>query len=177
MIVTDGFEEVEAIATAAILRRAGVYVDIYSIHGTSATGRYNIEINNLGKFNELALNTYSCLIIPGGPQYKDLMGNVFFLNVIKYFDSRNRYICAICAAPTILGKLGLLKGKKYTCFKSMNEDFGGTYVEDYVVQDGKIITAISAAASIDFAFKIVENLKGKEFAEEVKNSIYYYSKK
>ena len=67
----------------------------------------------------------------------------------------------------------MLKNKKYTCFTSMNEAFGGEYVDTYVVKDGKIITARSAAASIDFAFKIMEVIKGKEVEEKIKKQIYY----
>lgn len=66
-----------------------------------------------------------------------------------------------------------MKGKQYTCFTSMNEDFGGTYVDQYVVRDDKIITGRSAAASIDFGFAILEALAGKEKSDQVKRSIYY----
>ena len=79
-------------------------------------------------------------------------------------------------STTILGKLGLLKNKKYTCFNSMNEDFGGNYIDRYVVKDNNLITGKSAAATIDFAFTIVEELLGKNYAESIKNSIYYYNR-
>ena len=113
------------------------------------------------------------MLIPGGPEYVEMENNMEFLNIIKYFYNSNKYIAAICAGPTILGHLGMLKNKKYTCFTSMNEDFGGTYVDTYVVIDDKIITARSAAASIDFAFKIMEVIKGKEVEEKIKKQIYY----
>ena len=96
------------------------------------------------------------------------------MELIKDFDKQQKYICAICAAPTILGQLGLLKNRRYTCFTSMNQDFGGEYVNEYTAIDGNLITGRSAAAVIDFAFVIIEQLLGKEKAEEVKNSIYYY---
>ena len=73
----------------------------------------------------------------------------------------------------MLGHLGLLKGKNYTCFTSMNEDFGGTYHDQYVVTDGHLITGRSAAASIDMAFAIIEYVLGKEACEQVKRSVYY----
>ena len=85
----------------------------------------------------------------------------------------NKIVAAICAAPTILGRQGYLKDRNYTCFTSMNEDFGGTYVDQYTVSDGNLITGRSAAASIDFAFAFMEKLIGKEKCEEVKTSIYY----
>ncbi|MDQ9814952.1 DJ-1/PfpI family protein, partial [Acinetobacter pittii] len=77
------------------------------------------------------------------------------------------------AGPTVLGHLGLLKGKKYTCFQSMDEDFQGEYQYAYTVTDGNIITGISAAASIEFAFAILEKLIGHEKTEALKQSIYY----
>ena len=82
-------------------------------------------------------------------------------------------VAAICASPTILGHMGLLKGKDYTCFTAMNEDFGGHFKDQYAVIDGNIITGPSAAAAVDFGLAIAENLCGKEKAEEVKKSIYY----
>ena len=85
----------------------------------------------------------------------------------------DKFVSAICAAPTILGHRGYLKGKNYTCFTSMDEDFGGTYENKYAVRDGNIITGISAAGTIDFAFLIIETLLGKEHSDKVKNSIYY----
>ena len=94
--------------------------------------------------------------------------------ILKTFMDADKVVAAICAAPTILGRQGYLKGKNYTCFTSMNEDFGGTYVDQYTVTDGNLITGRSAAAVIDFAFAIIEKLAGKEKAEAVKNEIYYY---
>ncbi|MDY2728344.1 MAG: DJ-1/PfpI family protein [Candidatus Onthovivens sp.] len=174
-ILTNGFEEIEALGTIAILRRAKIDVDIFSLNTDEATGRYNIHVTNLGKFSDINLENYDCLFIAGGPEYVELESSEKFKKVILHFASQNRTIAAICAGPTILGHLGLLKGLNYTCFNSMNEDFGGTYIDKYVVEDKNIITGKSAAATIDFAFKIVESLTSKEHAEKVKNSIYYYN--
>ncbi len=82
-------------------------------------------------------------------------------------------VAAICAGPTILGRAGYLKGRRYTCFTAMNEDFGGTYRDDYAVQDGNVITGKSAAAAIDFAFAVLEAAAGKETADKTKKEIYY----
>ena len=175
-IITNGFEEIEAIGTIAILRRGGIDLDIFSLHNTSSTGRYDITAANLHDLKTLNVSQYGALLIPGGPQYAELEANEKFINIVRYFFEHDKYIAAICAAPTILGHLGMLKGKKYTCFTSMNEDFGGTYVDTYAIKDGKIITGISAAAAIDFGFLILETLTSKEHSEKIKNQIYYYSK-
>ena len=173
MVITDLFEEVEALATLAILRRANLDVDLVSLYDDKAVGRYNISVNNLLKFKEIDYKVYDMLIIPGGPEYIAEEKDQDFLEMVKYFASSNKYIAAICAAPTILGHLGLLKNKKYTCFTSMNEDFGGTYIDKYVVVDEKLITGRSCAASIDFALAIVNTLLGKDKCDKLKQSIYY----
>ncbi len=173
MVVTDGFEDIEAVGTLAILRRAQLDVTFAAIDNTHALGRYGVNITDLVNLKDVNIDEYDMLIIPGGPEYIAEERNPEFLKMILNFASHDKYIAAICAGPTILGHLGLLKGKKYTCFTSMNEDFGGTYVDQYAVVDGKFITGRSAAAVIDFGFAIVETLCGKEYAQKVKDSIYY----
>ncbi|MFA6755670.1 MAG: DJ-1/PfpI family protein [Bacilli bacterium] len=173
MILTNEFEEIEALGTIALLRRANCEVDIYSLHGESLIGRYDISINELHLMNELNINDYGGLIIAGGPQYKELELDKKFIDIVIDFYRKKKYICAICAGPTILGHLGILKDKKYTCFTSMNEEFGGTYIDQYVVVDKNIITARSAAATIDFAFAIIKTIYGEELEAKIKKQIYY----
>lgn len=173
MIITDLFEEVEALATLAILRRAKLDVDLVSLYDDKAIGTHKISVNQLKRFNNINYKEYDMLVIPGGAEYIAEEKDEAFLSMVKYFAKEDKYIAAICAAPTILGHLGLLKNKKYTCFTSMNEDFGGTYIDKYVVTDGKLITARSCAASIDFALEIVNTLLGSNKCDELKKSIYY----
>lgn len=171
-ILTNGFEEIEAVGTIALLKRAGLPVDIACLHGFEATGRYNVKISDLKNLNDVNPEDYDLIFIPGGPEYVELSNTPRVLEIIKNAAER-QYLAGICAAPTIFGKLGLLKNKHYTCFTSMDEDFGGYYENKYAVRDGNIITGISAAGTIDFAFLIIETLLGKEHANKVKNSIYY----
>ena len=173
MIVTDGFEEVELVGTFAILRRGGVEADIYSLCDGDATGRFGLTCTNLKPFSSFDGAQYDAVILPGGPEYKAIEASEKVQAVIREFFAADKYVCAICASPTILGRAGYLKGKHYTCFTSMNEDFGGVYHAQYAVRDGKLITGRSAAASIDFGFAILEALTGKENADQVKESIYY----
>lgn len=173
MVVTDGFEDIEAIGTLAILRRARLDVTFAAIDNNKATGRYGLVSSDMVNLKDVDFSEYDCLVIPGGPEYIDEEQNPNFLAMIQNFYSRGKVIAAICAGPTILGHLGLLKGKKYTCFTSMDEDFGGTYVDQYAVRDNNIITGRSAAATIDFAFLIVNALCGEEYEKQVKESIYY----
>lgn len=173
MVITDGFEDIEAIGTLAILRRAQIDLTVAAIDNTASRGRYGVNITELENLSLLNYNDYDGLIIPGGPEYIAEENNPEFLKMVKNFASQDKLIASICAGPTILGHLGLLKNKKYTCFTSMNEDFGGTYVDSYAVTDGNFITGRSAAAVIDFAFEIVKKVKGEEFANMIKESIYY----
>lgn len=172
MIVTDGFEEIEAVGTYAILRRGGLTVDVYSLLDKDATGRFGLTVTHLRPFSQLNAAEYGALVIPGGPEYKALEASAAVQSLIKQFMTEGKTVAAICAGPTILGHAGYLKGKKYTCFTSMNEDFGGEYQEDYAVRDGNVITGKSAAATIDFGFLILETLAGKETADKTKKEIY-----
>lgn len=172
-ILTDGFEELEAVGTIALLRRAGITIDVYALDASQATGRFQINMGEIKDLSEADVDNYGMLFLPGGPHYQKLEQDERVLAILDHFTNQNKLIAAICAAPTILGRRGLLKGKRYTCFTSMNEDFGGTYVDQYTVSDHNIITGRSAAAVIDFAFAIIEKLKGAQEAEEVKKSIYY----
>lgn len=172
-IVTDGFEELEAVGTIALLRRAKLDVTIACIDKPSACGRYGMVLTDLVDWRSVNIDDYDMLLIPGGPEYIQEEKDPRFLSIVKSFFSHDKYIAAICAGPTILGHLGLLKGKNYTCFTSMNEDFQGTYVDQYVVVDGKLITGRSCAASIDFALAIIKVALGDEALAAIKEEIYY----
>lgn len=174
MIVTDGFEDIEAIGTLALLRRAALDVTFAAIDGTSCIGRYGVVSSSMTNLSSIDIDDYDGLIIPGGPEYIAEEKNPHFLEIVRYFFSSKKLVAAICAGPTILGHLGLLKGRKYTCFTSMNEDFKGEFCDVPVVVDKNLITARSAASTIDFAFAIINNTLGKEAEEKVKKSIYYY---
>lgn len=173
LIVTNGFEEVETVGTYAILRRGGLDVDVYSLRGEQATGRFGLTCCALKDFANFVDDNYAAIILPGGPQYQELENTPRLLQLLQDFYAHGKQVCAICASPTILGRLGMLKGKKYTCFTAMNENFGGTYCDDYAVTDGQIVTGKSAAAAIDFGFAILQAVCGKEIADKTKQSIYY----
>lgn len=173
MILTDGFEEIEAVGTYAILRRGGLGVDIYSLLDQDATGRFGLTCTKLNPFSQLNAADYAALVIPGGPEYKALEASPAVQALIKTFIEAGKVVAAICAGPTLLGHAGYLKGKNYTCFTSMNEDFGGIYHDDYAVTDGNIVTGKSAAATIDFAFAVLEAVAGQETADKTKKEIYY----
>lgn len=175
MVIDDGFEELEAVGTFALLRRAGLEVDVLALRNGDTEGRFGMWWGLLGVIEQLADNEipYDALVLPGGPHYQALEKSKIIKTAIKQFMEEGKVVAAICASPTILGRMGLLKGKKYTCFTSMNADFGGTFTGDYVAVDGNLITGQSAAATVDFGLAIIEKLLGREKVEQVKKSIYY----
>ncbi len=176
IIITDGFEEAETLCPLDILKRGNVTVDLYSLKGTQATGRSEITITNLLPLDKLDLSEYDCLLLPGGPQWRAIESSKEVQGIIAEAFAKDMYVAAICAAPTILGRAGYLKDRDYTCFTSLNDDFGGRFHETYVVKDGKLITACSAAAAIDFGLEVLETLTDKDNAEKVKQDIYYYNR-
>lgn len=171
-IIFDGFEELEATAPFALLRRAGIELTISS-NKTIVTGGHNISYTNIKILNNLNYKEYDALLLPGGPHYKQLQTNKLVHEIISYFMENNKIVSAICAAPTIIGQLGYLKNRIYTCFTPMNQDFGGTFKNQPVVVDNNLITGRSAAASIDFAYAIIEKVAGKETLKTVQERIFY----
>lgn len=171
-LIFDGFEEEEAMAPFALLRRAKADLTIAS-NKDSVTGNHNITLSNITLLKDIDPTSYDVLIIPGGPHYKYLYQSSEVHNIVLDFYNKNKYICGICAAPTLFGKLGLLKNRKYTCFTSMNEDFGGTYTDFGVTVDGKIITAKSVAYSLEFAYAIIKETMGNDILNMIWEKIYH----
>jgi len=128
---------------------------------------------NIEKLENINYKEYDVLLIPGGPHFKHLRVATDVHEIIKHFIDNNKVVATICAGPTILGMLGYLKGKNYTCYTSMNDDFGGNYSDDGVVIDGNLITSRSAAYAIDFAYAIIKKIAGDEVLANVHQQIYY----
>ena len=171
-LIFDGFEEEEAMAPFALFRRAGGDLTICS-NSKTVMGSHGITLTGIELLANIDYKDFDCLIIPGGAHYKYLDESERVHEIIKHFFDSNKLVCGICAAPTVFGRLGYLKGKNYTCFTSMNKDFGGTYRWEGCVVDGNLITARSVAYSLDFAYAIIEHALGKETLEWVQKKIYY----
>ena len=173
MIVTDGFEELEAVGAYDILTRGGVEVDIFTLAGTQATGKCGLVCAQLAPVKALLTAAYDALILPGGPQFEALKNDPRVKEIIADFHRQNKILAAICASPVLFGEMGLLKDKKYTCFPPMDADFGGQFTGNYAETDGNIVTGQSAAAAVDFGLAVLESLCGPEAAQRVQNSIFY----
>lgn len=178
-LAATGFEDIEYAATRDILRRAGIETVTADcrLEPSSAPilGREKLEIVDKVLLRDVDLSAFDILVIPGGGHYQILERNPLVIAAIQYFAARaDKYLCCICAAPTILGHLGLLKGRDYTCFPTMDEKaFQGRFHLDYSVIDGHLVTGQGPAASIQFGLAIVKAVLGKEACLEVGRHMFF----
>ena len=163
LFLTDGFEEIEAIATVDILRRAGIEITTVSTTGkVNVVGKHGIEVKADSLFEEITKKDVEMLILPGGPGVSNLDKHQELKELINKYNKEGRWIAAICAAPIIAGKLGILEGKNAICYPSCEADLKGANIQDSpVVVDGNIITSKDQNC-FSICIKIVEVLKGRK---------------
>ena len=174
MFLANGFEEIEALYTLDVLRRAGIEIKTVGVSSEVATGSHNIPVICDIKKDMLPLtDDFDMIILPGGmPGSTNLDNDPVVDKYIELAVNGDKLIAAICAAPFILGKRGILKGKRATCFPGFEKYLEGAEVVDAgVVRDGNIITGRAMGSAHEFALTILEALKGKEAAEEMKKTI------
>lgn len=171
----DGFETVEALAVVDVVRRAGLTVETVSLmNGLSVTSAQNIEVKADRLYQDCDFDTTDMFFLPGGPGTKNYEKHPEFLALIKKAYTQDKWIAAICAAPSILGHLGILEGKRATCFPGFEKDlYGAAVTDEKVVTDGKVITGKGMGASIDLGLAIVRALLGEEKATEVGRNTQY----
>lgn len=159
LVLTDGFEEIEALATVDVLRRADITVTTLSLTGNDmVTGAHGVAVRADALFTEAACAQADMLIVPGGTtKFNEHEGLKAQLTA---FAEQNRWIAAICAAPMVLGGLGLLDGKQATCYPGFEQYLTGADLQAQaaVVTDGKIITGRGPGLALDFALELVKVL-------------------
>ncbi len=175
LFLANGFEECEAITPLDILRRANVEVKTVGIGSNTITGSHNIPVNCDTVNKDLNFEDLEAIILPGGiPGTPNLEKDKTVQSAIDYCVDNDLLICAICAAPSILGHKGILNGKKATCYPGFeNELLGAEIINEKTVSDQNIITARGAGAASEFGFKILEYLKGREAANQIKNAMKF----
>ncbi len=176
VLLADGFEEIEALTAVDLLRRAHVYVDTVSITEESMVyGAHGINIQTEDLFDEVNFAEFDMVVLPGGmPGTAHLGEHEGVRNVIRDFAETGKYVGAICAAPSILGEMGLLKGKRATCYPEFEDRLMGAVVAKVpVVQDGNLITSRGLGTAIEFALKLIEVLTDRSKADDVADSIIY----
>ena len=169
MFLAEGFEEVEALAPLDLIRRAGLEIKTVGVGSKVVVGSHGIPVTADMTEDELSDNAPEMVILPGGmPGTKNLDASTTVHKAISDAVKNDAYICAICAAPMILGKLGFLSGKNAVCYPGFEEYLDGATLPDKkVVRDGKIITAKGMGAGIEFGLEIVAALKGSECADKL----------
>lgn len=164
-----GYEEIEALSVVDVLRRGGVEAIMVGVDGKTVVSAHKVSINMDMTLDEVNHDEIDMMVLPGGGLgTKNLAANNIIAHHLKEFKAQGKWIGAICAAPSVLGGLGLLQGEKATCYPGFEEQLlECTHVNDRVVVSGHIITGIGPAASLEFGYKILELLKGKEAADKV----------
>lgn len=174
IFLADGFEEIEAIAPIDLFRRAGIEVTTISIsNNKTVDGAHGISVIADKLFTEADFSDNDILYLPGGmPGTKNLDAHEGLKTLIENQVAENKKIAAICAAPSILGKMGILNGKEAICYPGFENQLQGAILsESKIVKSGLIHTAKGAGVAIQFALKLVEELKGKKVAEQLADSI------
>lgn len=174
ILLADGFEEIEVITPADIMRRAGIDVKTASISEKTVTGAHGIQITADILISEINPDDAELIMLPGGEGHERLDASNDVHAIINYAVTHDLYIAAICAAPSILGKKMLLEGKNATCYPGFEKYLYGANVSpDKAVIDGKIIMGKGPGAASEFGFAIVETLKGKDAAGSLKKAMQY----
>ena len=173
VFLANGFEEIEALATVDILRRAGMCVRTIGVGGTVVEGAHSISVQADISEDELLEGDWEAIVLPGGmPGTLNLEKSTVVQSALAYAKDRNIYIAAICAAPSILGHAGLLKGKNATCYPGFETELDGArYCKSGVVTDGNIITASGAGVAVEFALELVRLLDSQTTSEEIRKGI------
>lgn len=172
MFLVEGFEEVEALTPLDYLRRVGEEVVTVGIGGKQITGSHGITVEADCTEDEFSLPALSMVILPGGPGTPRLAASATVAAALDHAETENLPVAAICAAPSVLGERGMLRGKRATCFPGYEDKLlGAEVVDEPAVRDGNIVTARGAGAAQQFAFAIVELLQGKEVADTLETQV------
>ena len=176
VFLADGFEEIEGLTVVDILRRAGADTQTVSVMGRKEiTGSHRITLQADLVFEETSFEDGTLFVLPGGmPGTKHLGAHEGLTSLLKKAAAEGKRVAAICAAPSVLGDLGLLEGKHAVCYPGFEDRLKGAQVEfTPVVTDGNITTSRGMGTAIPFALSLAVQLTGTEKAEELAKGIIY----
>ena len=176
IFLAEGFEEVEALTPADLLMRAGVEVTLVSIGDKlEVAGSHGITFVADKLFSGMDFSDMDLLLLPGGmPGTLHLKEYEPLLELLKDFNGQGKMIAAICAAPTVLGKIGLLNGKKATCYPGCEDGLtGAETLTDRVVVDGNITTSRGVGTAISFGLSLIAQLYDQKKSDEIREEIVY----
>lgn len=176
ILLAPGFEEAEALVPVDMLRRANIETATVSITGEPVPGSHGVTVTANITLDRVDLSRADMIVLPGGgPGYKNLGKEPRVEELVRKAAEKGLWLAAICAAPTLLGRWGLLEGKDAVCYPGMEEGLTGAQprMDRGVVVDGKVITGRAAGSAFDFGLALVEALAGAAEADQVRHGIYY----
>ncbi len=177
MLISNGFEEVEALTVVDLLRRGGVKVNMCSMTGDSVLhGSHGIDViaNSVWKNDEFDFDEYDGVVLPGGlPNAHTLRDDERVIDIVKHFALQNKITAAICAAPCVLERAGLLKGKEATSYPGCIDEKQCNYQEIPTVVCDNVVTSRGVGTAIDFALSLLRVLKGPDVAADISEAILY----
>ena len=173
MFLADGFEEVEALCPLDILRRAGLEVTTVGIGKDTIRGAHGITVQADIPDVMYRDSSPDMIILPGGmPGSSNLDASKTVDAALRAASRKGAFLCAICAAPMVLGKRGYLNGKKAVCYPGFEAELTDAKISDKrVVRDGSIITAAGMGVALEFGLELVAALKGREVAESLRRTV------
>lgn len=172
----EGYEEIEALTVVDLLRRAGIETKMISItEKKQVAGSHRISVNMDITLEDVDFEQIEMIVLPGGmPGTGNLEACEPLMEQIKAFHAKGKPIAAICAAPAVFGRLGLLKGQPACCYPGMEDELTGAQVTTQPVAKGeRIITSRGMGTAIEFGLAIIEYFQGGQAAEEMAKAIVY----
>lgn len=176
IFLADGFEEIEGLTVVDLLRRAKLDIQMVSITGDlMVTGSHGITVKADTLIENADFSQTDAYVLPGGmPGTRNLQAHSLLNEQLKSANENGKLLCAICAAPLVLGTNHILEGKNACCYPGFEEELlGATTNENPVTHDGNTITSRGLGTAIAFAAEIISTLRDKETADQVLESIIY----
>ena len=176
IFMANGCEEIEGLTVVDIVRRAGMEIVMISISGSlEVTSSHKVRFMADALAEDVNFEELDGIVLPGGmPGTLNLGANDTVVQVIRDFARAGKLVCAICAAPSVLGQEHLLEGKNATCHPGFEDKLlGANWLEEPVVVDGNIITSRGMGTSIAFALEIVRYFMDDETVEKIKTGLVY----
>ena len=170
ILLGTGFEEIEALAPCDILRRGGVQVALVGVNGPEITGGHGITVRADLTVEQLDRAQLEMIVLPGGLGGVQAMGaSPAAMEAVAWAYAHDKWVAAICAAPTLLPRLGISQGKRCVCYPGMEDQMeGAEMVKANAVRDGRLLTGRGPGAALDFGFMLLEALRGSDVAAQVR---------
>ena len=173
MLLGTGFEETEAIAPLDLLRRAGVEITTVGLNGITIRGSHGISVEADMQIEDADFKDLEMIILPGGlGGVASIRACKAAMDAVRTAYENGKYTAAICAGPTVLADLGIVNGKKATCYPGCESQMGSAIMVDAAaVTDGKLITGTSVGCAIPFGLALIAALKGQAEADRIAQQI------